>query len=655
MHIIPLQLTSYLVYVNYTTDTLTCVDETMVLTWHPGAVTTYALPVMEIEMIVNKLNSVAVNAAAKDAIMLNKLISNWNTVLNNYRSHNSDLTSMFSAEALQFSDVVKQFQIYQQGQLSAMDFAAAAANTIEGLAEYIQIVGFSLGLNSAFNQFVETCDQALPYDRNYYLQFSDNRDGAGPFLKAVCDDFDPDAWQSFASMINGACAGVSLDAEPNNPLTSTPLFKQLCASETLNGDSVPGGLQSSLGAETLLGYLMDNKKFVTFGANAPMQLSWTSTVSESKAFKVDFEYKTGVTGDFLVDGEFEVFGIGGLSENAFGITNQFTLHLGKSSEEVHESDRTVAVSLGDGDGGDFFAVRITEDPVYGTPVFTTMGGASKCPGETGTSRRDSNVRILEIRERCGADKASPCNELTLNPGDYASFGVVIENLSPTQDEVYYTIQLGAFFDDYEESGGDGNYTCGSPGQLAGLLATFQNSDLRRIPYNRLVEVVVSVTNNQNGAAYLCNTFNDIAVQIIATCEMPSPSSAVYQYGVEYDEASKQTVIMYDPAHRIYASNSTATFSIKWPAARRRLSDAAAPGVSQSDGSDAADAVAEILLRELREIKHSMVSKVAAMEQHKEILQSDFVTVKGLILGVVSLNVAILAGVVIWVYMRSKQV
>lgn len=38
--------------------------------------------------------------------------------------------------------------------------------------------------------------------------------------------------------------------------------------------------------------------------------------------------------------------------------------------------------------GDYFVVRITEDPVYGTPVFTTMGGQSKCPGETATSRRE---------------------------------------------------------------------------------------------------------------------------------------------------------------------------------------------------------------------------------------------------------------------------
>ena len=631
------------VYVNYTTPTLTCIDETVILTWQPGAVTTYVLPVIEIEMIVDKLSSLVKYAAASDASKLSKLIGNWNSVLSDYRSHNSDLTSMFSAETLQFNQAVKQFKDYQTGQTDAQDFASAVANTLDGVIDFPFIATLAYALNGAFFQIKETCDQVLPYTVGDTLAGAqEDTGGAGSYLKAVCDDFDPNDWRSFATMINGACTDISADGEPMNPLSSTRLFAQLCASETLTGDFIPGGLQSSSGPETLLGFLSDNKKLVTFGANSPMELSWTSTVSESRTFNVEFESSRTLTADILFGLELEVFGVGLDTKNDVGLTNTFKLHLGKSSEEEHENERTVTVSLGDGDSGDYFAVRITEDPVYGTPVFTTMGGASKCPGETGTSRRESNVRILEIRERCGADKASPCNELTLNPGDYATFGAVIENLSPTQDEVYYTIQLGAFFDDYLESGGDGNYTCGSPGQLAGLMATFQNSDLRRIPYNRLVEVMVSVTNNQNGAAYMCNTFNDVSVQIIATCEMPSPSSAVYQYGVEYDEASKQTVIEYDPAHRIYASNSTATFSVKWPAARRRLSDTAAPGLSQADGSDAADAIAEVMLKK--------------MEEHKEFLQSDIVAVKGLILGAVSLNLAIFAGIVLWVlYLRSKQV
>ena len=76
-------------------------------------------------------------------------------------------------------------------------------------------------------------------------------------------------------------------------------------------------------------------------------------------------------------------------------------------------------------------VRITQDPVHGTPVFTTLGGQSKCPGETLTSRRESNVKIIEIAHRCGPNSNSICDETTLKIGDKAHFAVVIYNDSPT--------------------------------------------------------------------------------------------------------------------------------------------------------------------------------------------------------------------------------
>ena len=79
-------------------------------------------------------------------------------------------------------------------------------------------------------------------------------------------------------------------------------------------------------------------------------------------------------------------------------------------------------------------------------------------------------------------------------------------------------------------------------------------------------------------------------------------------------------IKYDPAHRIYASNSTATFSVKWPAVRRRLSDAAAPGLSQADGNDAADAIADLLFRKIEESRDALKADMISMR--KEIVARD---------------------------------
>jgi hypothetical protein len=84
--------------------------------------------------------------------------------------------------------------------------------------------------------------------------------------------------------------------------------------------------------------------------------------------------------------------------------------------------------------GDYFAVRITEDPVYGTPVFTTMGGQSKCPGESGTNRRESQVSIVGILPRCA--NTGECTNVGLPAGTKAHYGVIIQNISPTGMYVY---------------------------------------------------------------------------------------------------------------------------------------------------------------------------------------------------------------------------
>ena len=68
--------------------------------------------------------------------------------------------------------------------------------------------------------------------------------------------------------------------------------------------------------------------------------------------------------------------------------------------------------------------------MFGTPVFTTIGGQSKCPGETSTSRRQSEVSIVDIVPRY-ASPDSLCENTNLNAGEKAHFGVVIVNQSPT--------------------------------------------------------------------------------------------------------------------------------------------------------------------------------------------------------------------------------
>ena len=92
---------------------------------------------------------------------------------------------------------------------------------------------------------------------------------------------------------------------------------------------------------------------------------------------------------------------------------------------------------------------------------------------------------------------------------------------------------------------------------------FQETNLQRLPYNQLVELAIGFQGGDNGygSLDLCESFNDIELQIIATCEMPTPNSQVYQYGI--DSTSNTGAISYDSADRLYAANSTATLSVSW--------------------------------------------------------------------------------------------
>jgi len=149
------------------------------------------------------------------------------------------------------------------------------------------------------------------------------------------------------------------------------------------------------------------------------------------------------------------------------------------------------------------------------------------------------------------------------------------------DEVDYTIGFKNKYDNYyaggfQDVGSTSAGHCGTPKQRSGLMAQFLETDLVKIPYNKLVEVSMAVFNGGGfgaGSLTLCNDFVDVEILLSCSCEIPSSSGLVYQYGVVQDPVSKLVSISYDPINRIYPANSTATFSVSWPAsppARRSL-------------------------------------------------------------------------------------
>ena len=134
----------------------------------------------------------------------------------------------------------------------------------------------------------------------------------------------------------------------------------------------------------------------------------------------------------------------------------------------------------------------------------------------------------------------------------------------------YTLSFSSIYDEFNPNGYisyfDGQPTegyCGKPGQRSGLTATFSDTDLRQIPFRQTIEIpfMISISPAYNGIN-LCNVFNQIQLEIVATCEIPNSDSHVYQYDVSYNTASNQVEVLYNSV--LGPTSSFATFSVSWP-------------------------------------------------------------------------------------------
>ena len=131
-------------------------------------------------------------------------------------------------------------------------------------------------------------------------------------------------------------------------------------------------------------------------------------------------------------------------------------------------------------------------------------------------------------------------------------------LSFSGEPVDYTLQFATQFDDYATT-----VPCGTAGHRQGLTAAFSETVLLSIPYNKFTEVEMYVGNNFGQGTNLCNTFSQVKMQIIATCEMLTSFAQVYQYGVKCDKSANLLSVSYNAAERVYAANSTYPFDVSF--------------------------------------------------------------------------------------------
>ena len=318
--------------------------------WYPAKATTYILSVFEIEQIVNSLKSkISVNATDTAVPQLRKQVINWQAVLSNYRQHNSDTTALMSMETTLLQRMVSAYKSWTNSPSADGAYSALLDKSIRDYNNY------HTPKLASYGAFIVRVDQSV---KSIQSICSQSQYSSNSFIQGNCGDFSEEAGlSSFYSAVVSACDIPDLSVSTATTLSGLPSVQQLCLGKdgsrnaVTNTGDLPKGLLNSNGKDSLLKFLSDNSKLITFGSNSPLTMSWTSTVMDyiSNTYYVDTvgdaSQDTGATygGSFLIEyyqgSALGTHGVGG--ENSYG----------KTTEGTHEFDRTVTVTLDDDDIG----------------------------------------------------------------------------------------------------------------------------------------------------------------------------------------------------------------------------------------------------------------------------------------------------------------
>ena len=325
------------------TEFANCARSFNTFQWQPGKITTFVLPVVDIEALIVRLTAIAADLSDPDQSKITKQIQNWNTVLTTYRSHNNGLTDIFSADSKLFLDMLTSFSKFnKEGGVGKAEFKKSFKSFVS--SSDLPALSLAMGyFDKTFKGLDNQCGVGMDASRNEYL-------------KSTCSDFasSKSAYRSLGGFLSSACdMPGSPNAGDSNPLRDSVLMRGLCKEGVVTElEDIPGGLGSSDRRDDLMGFMKSKDKFLTFSSNAPVTLTWTSTVSDSISSTATIDSTSLDAGDaeFHIGGN--VFGADVMGEVVTGGSKDFHLFIGQTSESSHEYTRTVTITLDDNDFGE---------------------------------------------------------------------------------------------------------------------------------------------------------------------------------------------------------------------------------------------------------------------------------------------------------------
>jgi hypothetical protein len=168
---------------------------------------------------------------------------------------------------------------------------------------------------------------------------------------------------------------------------------------------------------------------VSFNAGAGYTFEEQTTSVESQTM----EFSTTVSAEFGQKIGMVVDGVGSVG----GFTFTAAVKIGASLNDTYETATTTSFTLADDDETstlnflpDYFTIDIRKDPVYGTPVFDLVSGASSCHWEPNTQPRDGVSMSANTYSATG-----------LLEGEEAAFLLQLGNTSQTNEYRSYDLAI----------------------------------------------------------------------------------------------------------------------------------------------------------------------------------------------------------------------
>jgi len=150
------------------------------------------------------------------------------------------------------------------------------------------------------------------------------------------------------------------------------------------------------------------------------------SVGVDKHFQAEWDIDISLKGDLEAIAETE----NEPEKESMGDTKLF---FGEHKVEDFGLTQQMSFSLADRNDLDLFDVKITRDVVYGTPVFTTLGGRSMCPHEQKTDNTD-NFKVEFVRGALDYQSGNKnYAKVTINGGKCASAFILVRNGAPSRN------------------------------------------------------------------------------------------------------------------------------------------------------------------------------------------------------------------------------